>query len=181
MSSRKDHENMDKLDSCYKLVQQSSAKGGIKAVEIAEKLGFHKTTIYDQLNSLQFAGKVYSDQGLWKATTGEQTIKPLEKEIVIELPIPKDLMVEVSLLEIYAKHAERKQYSWTAEIFKILLEKLRETRTIKIKGKNVDDLDLEKLGNLIKQANKKSSKVDLKGLFKSLKKSRPHNSQGQRN
>jgi hypothetical protein len=31
--------------------------------------------------------------------------------------------------------------------------------------------DLEKLGNLIQQANEKSSKVNLRGLFKSLKKS----------
>jgi len=48
-------------------------------------------------------------------------------------------------------------------------ETLRETRTIKVKGKNVDDLDLERLGNLIKQANEKSSKVNLKGLLKSLR------------
>ena len=33
------------------------------------------------------------------------------------------------------------------------------SRTIRIKGKNVDDLDLEKLGNLIQQANEKTSKV----------------------
>jgi hypothetical protein len=64
-------------------------------------------------------------------------------------------------------------------MYRILLEKFRETRTIRIKGKNVDDLDLEKLGNLIQQANEKSSKVNLRGLFKSLRKSRPDNSQGQ--
>jgi hypothetical protein len=46
---------------------------------------------------------------------------------------------------------------------------IRETRTIKIKGKNVDDLDFEKLGNLIQQASTKSSRVDLKDLVKSLK------------
>jgi len=57
------------------------------------------------------------------------------------------------------------------------LEKFRETRTIRIKGKNIDDLDLETLGNLIQQANEKSSKVNLRGLFKSLKKSRPDTSQ----
>jgi hypothetical protein len=59
---------------------------------------------------------------------------------------------------------------------RIVLEKLRETRTIKIKGKNVDDLDLEKLGNLIQQANEKSSKVNLRSLFKSLKRSHANNS-----
>jgi len=169
---------MKKLDRCYKVVLQSSANG-ISAVEIARKIGKHRATVHSYLNILEYMGKVYGEHGIWHAKTGEQTIKPLEKEIVIELPIPKDQMVEVSLLEIYAKHAERKQYSQVAEIFKILLEKLRETRTIRIKGKNVDDLDLEKLGNLIQQANKKRFKVNLKGLFKSLKKSRPDNSQGQ--
>ena len=152
---------------------QSSAKG-ISAVEIARKLGIHRTTVHGYLNSLELMGKVYSERGTWRAKTGEQTIRPLEKEVVIELPIPKDQMVEISLLEIYAKRAERQEYSQLAEIFKILLEKLRETRTIRIKGKNVDDLDLQKLGNLIQQANKKSSKVNLRGLFKSLKKSRPN-------
>jgi len=154
-------------------VLQSSAKG-ISAVEIARKLGIHRTTVHGYLNSLELMGKVYSERGTWRAKTGEQTIRPLEKEVVIELPIPKDQMVEISLLEIYAKRAERQEYSQLAEIFKILLEKLRETRTIRIKGKNVDDLDLQKLGNLIQQANKKSSKVNLRGLFKSLKKSRPN-------
>ena len=169
---------MKNLEKCYNTVRQSSAKG-IRAVEIAEKLGIHRTTVHGYLNSLELMGRVYSEHGTWHAKTGEQTIKPLEKEIVIELPIPKDQLVEVSLLEVYARRLERKQLPQTAEIFKILLEKLRETRTIKIRGKNVDDLDLEKLGNLIQQANKKSFKVNLRGLFKSLKKSRPDNSQGQ--
>jgi hypothetical protein len=61
---------------------------------------------------------------------------------------------------------------------KIEPQKEETARALKIKGKNVDDLDLEKLGNLIQQANEKSSKINLRGLFKSLKKSRPDNSQG---
>jgi hypothetical protein len=40
--------------------------------------------------------------------------------------------------------------------------------SIQIKGKNVDELDLEKLENLIQQANQRSFKVNLKGLFKGL-------------
>ena len=40
--------------------------------------------------------------------------------------------------------------------------------SVKIKGKNVNDLDLEKIKNLIEQANKKSSKINLKGKLKKI-------------
>jgi hypothetical protein len=50
-----------------------------------------------------------------------------------------------------------------------LLEKFDEARTIKIKGKNVHELDLEKIAVLIKQANEDSSKFNLKGILKRLK------------
>ena len=167
MSSQRHHETMKKLDKCYKVVQQSSAKG-IRAVEIAEKLGVHRTTVYGYLNSLYHRGKVESQQGIWYAKTGEQTIKPLEKEIVIELPIPENQWQRIASLEVLAKDWE-KSFSETSNLYRVCLEKLRETRTITIKGKNVDDLDLEKLGNLIQQANEKSSKINLKGLLKSLR------------
>ena len=177
MSSQKHHEAMKKLDRCYNVVRQSSAKG-IRADEVAEKLRVHRTTVYGYLNSLELMGKVENEHGLWHAKTGEQTIIPLEKEIVIELPIPKNEWQRIAALEALAdRFASPKRE--TKSIFRISLEKLRETRTIRIKGKNVDDLDLEKLGNLIQQANEKSFKASLRGLFKSLKKSRPHNSQGQ--
>ena len=145
---------------------------GINAVEIAKKLSIHRTTVHGYLNSLELMGKVESQHGIWRAKTGEQTIKPLEKEIIIELPIPKNEWQRVAALEAMAKKAERAELLLTAEDIRIVLEKLRETRTIKIKGKNVDDLDLEKLGNLIQQANEKSSKINFKGLFKKLKRSR---------
>jgi hypothetical protein len=170
MSNRKDHEVMNKLDKCYNVVLQSSAKG-ISAVEIAGKLGIHKTTAYNYLNSLELMGKVESEHGIWRAKTGEQTIKPLEKEIVIELPMPKGEYQRIAFLEAQAKEFERIGFSLLAEDIRILLEKFRETRTIKIKGKNVDNLDLEKLGELIQQATKKSSRFNLRGLFKGSKKS----------
>jgi DNA-binding protein YbaB len=175
MSNQKDHEFTKNLDRCYSIVLQNSAKG-ISAVEISEKLGKHRTTVHSYLNTLEYMGKVYSEHGTWHAKTGEQTIKPLEREIVIELPLPKDQWQPTAALEALAKEAERKGLTLTAESVRIVLEMLRETRTIKIKGKNVDNLDLEKLGNLIQQANEKSHKVNLRGLFKSLKKSRPDNS-----
>jgi len=160
---------MLKLDRCYKIVQQSSAKGGIKADEIAEKMDVHRTTVYGYLKSLQFKEKVYSDQGLWKVTTEEQTIMPLEKEIVIELPLPKNQLQGIIGLELLAKQTKDSGYPKTAKMYETIIETFNETRRIKIKGKNIDDLDLEKVANLIQQANKKNSKVNVKGLLKKLK------------
>ena len=55
------------------------------------------------------------------------------------------------------------------KIFRTLIEQFNETRTITIRGKNVDSLDLEKMANLIQQANEKSSKVNLKSMLKKFK------------
>jgi len=161
MSSQKDHGFMVKLDKCYNVVLQNSAKG-ISADEAAKKLNVHRTTAYSYLNSLELMGKVVNEHGTWSIKKGEQTIRPLEKEIVIELPMPEKHWQRMALLESMSKELNLD----TARIF---LEKLKETRTIRIKGKNVDDLDLEKLGNLIKQASEKSFKVNLRALFKSLR------------
>ena len=158
---------MIKLDKCYKVVLQSSAKG-FSAVEIAEKLGLHRVTVHRYLNSLELMGKVVNEHGTWRAKTGEQTIKPLEKEIVIQLPIPENQWQRIAALEVLAKDWEANSEE-TSNLYRVCLETLRDTRTITIKGKNVDDLDLEKLGNLIQQANEKSSKFNLKGLLKSLR------------
>ena len=158
---------MENLEKCYNTVRQSSAKG-IRAVEISRKMGKHRTTVHSYLNTLEYMGRVYSEHGIWYAKTGEQTIKPLEKEIVIELPIPKKEWQRIAMLEALAEDFDNAKLE-TANIYRISLEKFRETRTIRIKGKNVDDLDLEKLGNLIQQANKRRSRVDLKGLLRSLK------------
>lgn len=176
MSDQKDHELKGNLGKVYKTVRQSREKG-IRAVKIAEKLSLDRTTVHPHLHSLMLRGLVKSDQGIWRAKTGEQTIKPLEKEIVIELPIPKDQWGQITLLEVLAKECERENLVETAKTCRILLETLRETRTVKIKGKNVDNLDLEKLGNLIQQANEKSSKISLKRLLKSLRKSHANNFQ----
>jgi len=161
---------MKNLDKCYNVVLQSSAKGGISAVEIAEKLGLHRTSVHRYLNTLDYMGKVENDNGIWRAKAGKQTIKPLEKEIVIELPMPEKEWQRMVLLEAMDEDW-KEAFPETKSLYKICLEKLRETRTIKIKGKNVDTLDLEKLGNLIQQANEKSSKLNFRGLFKSLKRS----------
>ena len=167
MTNQKNHEFMKRVYKCYKVVRQSSAKG-IRAAEIAEKLGIHRTTVHKYLNSLYLWGKVESQQGIWRAKTGEQTIKPLEKEIVIELPIPENRWRQIVALKVLAGDREA-NLPESSNPFRVFLETLRETRTIRIKGKNVDDLDLEKLGNLIQQANEKSSKINLKRLLKRLR------------
>lgn len=175
MSSKKDHEFKESLEKCYSLVQQSSAKGDISAAELAKKLGKHRTTVHGYLNTLEYMGKIESQHGTWHAKTGEQTIKPLEKEILIELPLPKSEVQRMALLEHFANDWEE-SFPNSESIYKTVLEKFRETRTIRITGKNVDDLDLDKVANLVQQANEKSFSVNLKRVFKSLRKSRPTNS-----
>jgi hypothetical protein len=159
---------MEKMDRCYKVVQQSSTKG-INAAEIARKLSIHRTTVHRNLVSLELMGKVENTGGMWRAKTGEQTIKPLEKEIVIELPTPKNQWYNIARLDVHAKYMENMGLSEIAKWDRTFIERFNETRTIRIKGKNVDDLDLEKLGNLIQQATKKSSKFSWGRIFKGLK------------
>jgi IS30 family transposase len=175
--SQKDHKSKDNLKKCYNVVRQSSANG-VSAVEIAERLGIDRTTVHRHLARLLLMEKVESKNGIWFAKTTKRTTKPLEKEITIELPMPEKEWQRMALLEAMDKDWKG-TFPETTSLYRICLEKLRETRTIKIKGKNVDDLDLEKLGNLIQQANEKSSKVNFRGLFKSLKRSRTNNSQGE--
>lgn len=165
---------MENLDKSYNIVLQSSTKG-MRAVEIARKLGVHRATAHRYLVSLELMGKVEDDRGIWRAKTGEQTIKPLEKEIVIELPLPEKEWQRMTMLEEMAKLFHDPEQK-NVNTFEIALEKFKETRTIKIKGKNINDLDLEKLGNLIQQANQKASRTNLKGLLKSLKRSHANNS-----
>jgi hypothetical protein len=51
-------------------------------------------------------------------------------------------------------------------IFQISLDVLEETRTIRVIGKNVDDLDLDKISGLIQQATESSYKAKFRKLFK---------------
>jgi hypothetical protein len=75
-------------------------------------------------------------------------------------------------MEAQAKQLESMGLLEIAESVRTFVERFNETRIIRITGKNVDKLDLEKLGNLIQQANEKSSLFDFRGLFKSLKRRR---------
>jgi hypothetical protein len=163
---------MERRDKIYNMVLQSSTKG-IRAIEIANKLQIHKTMVYRDLNTLNLMGQVESDQGIWHAKTGEQTLQPLEKEIVIELPIPKNEWQRLALLEHFARDWEKQFPNDKDNAYRISLEKFNETRTIRIKGKNVDDINLEKIASLIQQANEKTSKTNLKGIYKILKRALP--------
>jgi DNA-binding MarR family transcriptional regulator len=169
MTTKKEHESMENLDKVYNLVQQSSAKGGTNATTIGEKLGMHRTTVHKHLNSLELMGKVESQHGLWVTKTGEQTIKPLEKEIIIELPMPKNKWFDVARLQVHANYMQGIGFSGVADIDKTIIEKFNETRRIKITAKNVSDLDIEKVSNLILEANEKSAKVSFKRILKSVK------------
>lgn len=160
---------MVNLDKCYSLVQQSSAKGGINAKDIAKKLGMHRTTVHRHLTSLELMGKVESQRGLWCTKKGEQSVVPLEKEIVIELPVPETEWQRVALLKMLSNEANDRSYSRVSNTYATFLESYKETRRITIKGKNVDAIDLEKLGNLVQQANEKSAKLNVRKFFNRLK------------
>jgi IS30 family transposase len=154
MSDKRKHEFMEKLDSCYRIVQQSSAKGkGISAAEIAEQLGKHRTTVHSYLNSLEFMGKVYSEKGLWYAKdVKENSIKEKEIEIKIELPIldkeEREKEAELTAItEIYPHAKSIKKY----------LEASKDLRTIKIRGKNIDAIK-EELPKMIMEALEKQNK-----------------------
>lgn len=54
---------MEKLNKTDKLLQQFPH--GIRAADLAEKLGVHRTQVYDYLNSLRIREKARSEDGLW--------------------------------------------------------------------------------------------------------------------
>jgi hypothetical protein len=176
MPSQKHHQSMRNLRRCYDTVLQSSTKG-ITAAEVSKKIGMHKTMVHRNLNTLELMGKVEDQHGTWRVRTGKQTIEPLEKEIVIELPMPENQWLQMATMEGQAKQLEEAGLVRTAEAMRLVLRRFNETRIIRITGKNIDNLDLEKIGNLIQQANERSHRFNFKGLLKSFKKSVAANSQ----
>jgi len=167
---------MDNLGKCLGIVQRSRVKGGVSAKDIGKKLGMHRTTVHRHLASLQLMGKVESQYGLWTVKKGEQTVAPLEKEIVIELPTPEKEWQRIAMIKMLAAEANEDNLPKVSNIYATLLESYMETRTIRIKGKNVDDVELGKIGDLILQANKNSSKVNLRKFIKNLKRQPSENS-----
>jgi hypothetical protein len=101
MSDKRKREFMEKLESCYKVVQQSSAKGiGISAVEVAEQLGVHRTTAHSYLNTLEFMGKVYSQKGLWFAKPESEGKPPLAvPEHLVKRFWEEEKLIEAAHLE----------------------------------------------------------------------------------
>lgn len=174
MSNQKYHQSMRNLRRVYDAVLQSSTKG-TTAVEVSKKIGMHKTMVHRNLNTLELMGKVENKHGIWRVKAKEQT-KASEKQILIELPMPKNQWRQIATLEAQVGELERVGFHEVAKSARIFLERFRETRTIKITGKNVDDLDLEKATRLIQEANKKTSMVNLKGFLKRLTKSSTSNS-----
>jgi len=170
MSPKKDHESMEKRQQILEIIQQSSPKGGIRVIEISEKVGLYRTTVYDYVNALYNRGLIESDQGRWKVNTAGEKVQPLEKEIVIKLPLPRSEWQRMVLL----KDASTKFSAGREDnIFKQSLDALEETRTIRVTGKNVDVLDLQKISELVKEATESSYKVKLRNIFKKPKNPEP--------
>jgi len=138
MSSKRKHEFMDKLDSCYKIVLQNSAKGkGISAREIASQLKCHRTTVHSYLNSLELMGKVYSEHGLWyaKETSAQQMPSPAESEIIIELPHPSEQVRNAeAIAELLAK-IDPKNYGFLSDF----IEARKKSRRVVIRTRNIND------------------------------------------
>jgi hypothetical protein len=175
MSGRKVRESNINLEECYKLVRQSGSKG-MRAAELARKMRKDKSTIYDYLNTLEMRGKLRNSHGLWNAmpeqtTESQNPAIPLEKEYVIELPLPMKEWQRVALMKMNMEKYRQMGFTRRENLFKTFFEAFNETRIIRIKGKNADDADMEKMVSLVKQATEKSSKFNLKGLLKGLIKS----------
>jgi len=167
MSHKKAHKTTKTQEKILNTVQQN--RKGIRADDIAKKLHINRSTVYRHFEHLQLAGKVENKGGLWFSTEEEQRIEALEKEITVEFPPPKNQRAQIAFINAYAEKLEREGFDEWAAQAKSFTEKLKETRTIKIKGKNVDDLTLQKIAKLTEQANEISSKFNLKSLFKNLK------------
>ena len=88
---------------------------------------------------------------------------------MIELPLPEKDWKCIARLQLLADTLEEANYPKSEKMFTTLIETYNKTRTITIRGKNVDDLDLEKIAVLTQQANENSSKVNLKSVLKKFK------------
>ncbi|MEM2104516.1 MAG: hypothetical protein QW717_06480 [Candidatus Bathyarchaeia archaeon] len=166
---KKKHEYMEKLDSIYKVVQQSST--GISAVGIAKKLGkpeSYRTTVHRYLNTLELMGKVYSEKGLWYAKEPkENSIIGKEIELTIELPIlDKEIAVAEAQLRVLCEALKEINAD---DPLKTFLEALKDARTIKIKGRNIEAIK-EQLPKLIEEALQKQNKLKNKSFWRRLTK-----------
>jgi hypothetical protein len=102
-------EYMEKLNSIYKVVLQSSPKG-ISAIDIAKQLikekqlkttpEKYRTTVHRYLNTLELMGKVYSQKGLWfaKEVEGKPPLAVVP-EYLIKRFWEEEKMIEAALLE----------------------------------------------------------------------------------
>ena len=109
---------------------------GKNANNFAENYRHLRNRLAKKFNRPELMGKVESKHGIWYSTTEEQTIKPLEREIVIELPLPTNKWADIARLQVHADFAESLGLPEVAKMEKTCIEKFNETRTIRIKGKN---------------------------------------------
>lgn len=159
---------MEKLDSIYKVVQQSSPKG-ISAIEIAKRLGrpeSYRTTVHRYLNTLELMEKVRNEKGLWfPKEPKENSILGKEIELTIELPILNGQQAKAeAALKVLGEYFGE-DLNQIKKIIEKYLESLKEARTVKIKGRNIDAIK-EQLPKLIEEALQKQNKIKHKRFWK---------------
>jgi len=75
MSDGKFKENLDKVD---KLLRQFPH--GVRAIELAEKLGLSRSAVYDYLNGLETRGKCSNEHGLWYSQASTRASSEKEEQ-----------------------------------------------------------------------------------------------------
>jgi len=80
MQDKRKREFKENLDKVHKVVLQSRA--GANAISIAKETGVHRSPVHNYLNTLELAGKVYSEHVLWfaKLSEKEEVQEPREGE-----------------------------------------------------------------------------------------------------
>jgi len=96
MSEKKKRDYMEKLHKCYNVIRQS--RTGISAVDVAQKVGMDRTTVYNYLNSLELAEKIQDSKGLWfvkdEKTTRSPPIPALLERIFVQTDEINELLHE---------------------------------------------------------------------------------------
>jgi hypothetical protein len=95
----------------------------------------------------------------------EQITKSSEKEIIIKHPLPRSEWRRMVLL----KNTANMMSSKNDNVFNTSVEMLEETRTTRIICKNVDDFELRKIKEAVKEATDSSYKSWFKNPFKKQK------------
>jgi len=67
----------------------------------------------------------------------------IDKPELVKASTPRKKISEIARLAVLTDYMKDLEFTGSAKILETIMEKFNETRTIKIKDKNVDDLDME--------------------------------------